>query len=298
MSTSELNCISFSKRRRYGVIYADPPWSFRNWSAKGTGRNAISHYDCLDFPALAALPVSDLAADNCALFLWATDPLLPRAFELIKAWGFEYKTVAFYWVKFNSAAKHDADYFTGLGYWTRANPEQCLLATRGKPPRKAKDVRRLVVEKRENIVISPIVCASESKSWSPGRILSCSRAKRRRDGTVGAIRPGCSIQAKWRRVDSPPAWQKLRNYRYDFLASRRRLLRPAAGCPAPGQGSRRKKVLGCAPQSCGRKPVQRPCRGRHPSATPAATAPAAFSGAARVTLYITQDQAQRRELLN
>jgi hypothetical protein len=45
------------------VIYADPPWSFRNWSAKGTGRNAISHYDCLSFGALAELPVADLAAD-------------------------------------------------------------------------------------------------------------------------------------------------------------------------------------------------------------------------------------------
>ena len=82
------------------------------------------------------------------LFLWAVDPMLPRAIELIKAWGFEYKTVAFYWVKLNSAARHDADFFTGLGYWTRANPEQCLLATRGKPMRRAKDVRRLVVEKR------------------------------------------------------------------------------------------------------------------------------------------------------
>ena len=86
--------------------------------------------------------------DNCALFLWATDPLLPRAFELIQAWGFEYKTVGFYRVKLNTAAKHDADYFTGLGYWTRANPEQCILATRGKPQRQAKDVRRLVVDKR------------------------------------------------------------------------------------------------------------------------------------------------------
>jgi N6-adenosine-specific RNA methylase IME4 len=94
------------------------------------------------------LPVARLAADDCALFLWATDPLLPRAFELIQRWGFEYKTVAFYWVKLNSAARHDADYFTGLGYWTRANPEQCLLATRGKPPRRARDVKRLVVEKR------------------------------------------------------------------------------------------------------------------------------------------------------
>jgi N6-adenosine-specific RNA methylase IME4 len=148
MNIFEPSCTRFSKLRKYGVIYADPPWSFRNWSAKGTGRNAISHYDCLDPAALAALPVADLAADDCVLFLWATDPLLPRALDLIRAWDFEYKTVGFYWVKLNSAPKHDADYFTGLGYWTRANPEQCLLATRGKPPRKAKNVRRLVAEKR------------------------------------------------------------------------------------------------------------------------------------------------------
>jgi N6-adenosine-specific RNA methylase IME4 len=148
MTTFAPSSTNFLKHRKYGAIYADPPWSFRNWSAKGTGRNAISHYDCLDFPSLASLPIADLAADDCALFLWATDPLLPRAFELIRAWGFEYKTVGFYWVKLNVAPKHDADYFTGLGYWTRANPEQCLLATRGKPPRQAKDVRRLLVDRR------------------------------------------------------------------------------------------------------------------------------------------------------
>ena len=148
MTTSETSCTPFSTRRKFGAIYADPPWHFRNWSAKGTGRNAISHYDCLDFKSLAALPVAEAAADNCALFLWAIDPLLPRAIELIRAWGFEYKTVAFYWVKLNSSAKHSADFFTGLGYWTRANPEQCLLATRGKPMRHAKDVHRLIVEKR------------------------------------------------------------------------------------------------------------------------------------------------------
>jgi N6-adenosine-specific RNA methylase IME4 len=101
------------KRCRYGAIYADPPWSFRNWSAKGTGRNAVSHYDCLNFEALAALPVAHLAADNCALFLWAVDPLLDKAFELIRAWGFEYKTVGFYYNKSDG-------FFTGLGYWTNA----------------------------------------------------------------------------------------------------------------------------------------------------------------------------------
>jgi N6-adenosine-specific RNA methylase IME4 len=133
------------KQRRYGAIYADPPWSFRNWSTKGTGRNAVSHYDCLSFEKLAALPVGQVAADNCVLFLWAVDPLLDKAFELISAWGFEYKTVGFYWVKQNR--KSDG-YFTGLGYWTRANPEQCLLATRGKPRRIGKDVRKLIVEPR------------------------------------------------------------------------------------------------------------------------------------------------------
>jgi N6-adenosine-specific RNA methylase IME4 len=148
MTTSNPSCTIFSKERRYGVIYADPPWPFQTWSMKGTGRSAISHYDCLDFSALAALPVAQLATDNCVLFLWAPDPFLPRAFELIRAWGFEYKTVGFCWVKLNKAPKHDADYFTGMGYWTRANQELCLLATRGKPQRQAKNVRRVVVEPR------------------------------------------------------------------------------------------------------------------------------------------------------
>lgn len=138
----------FSKRRRYGAILADPPWSFRNWSAKGTGRNAVSHYDCLDYDALASLPVGDMAADDCVLFLWAVDPLLPKAIDLLRAWGFEYKTVAFYWVKTNKADTAGDKFFTGLGYWTRANPEQCLLATRGKPSRRARDVRRLIVAPR------------------------------------------------------------------------------------------------------------------------------------------------------
>jgi N6-adenosine-specific RNA methylase IME4 len=133
------------KPRRYGVIYADPPWSFRNWSEKGTGRNAVSHYDCLSFEQLSKLRVSDYAAEDCALFLWAVDPLLHKAFELIRAWGFEYKTVAFYWVKQNTKTE---GFFTGLGYWTRANPEQCLLATQGKPRRINRDVRKLVVSPR------------------------------------------------------------------------------------------------------------------------------------------------------
>jgi N6-adenosine-specific RNA methylase IME4 len=140
--------IASVRGRRYGVIYADPPWSFCTWSPKGTGRGAVSHYDCLDYEVLAALPVAELAAKDCILLLWVPDPFLRRGHDLIEAWGFKFKTVGFYWVKLNKAAKHDADFFVGLGHWTRANPEQCLLATRGHPSRKATDVRRLVVERR------------------------------------------------------------------------------------------------------------------------------------------------------
>jgi N6-adenosine-specific RNA methylase IME4 len=137
---------------QYGVIYADPPWLFRNYSAKGEGRNAVCHYPCLSPKELAAFPVADLAAKDSVLLLWAVDPLLPAAFDLIKSWGFQFKTVGFYWAKINRKADptrlSETDFFTGLGYWTRANVEQCLLATRGHPPRMAKDVRKLLISAR------------------------------------------------------------------------------------------------------------------------------------------------------
>jgi N6-adenosine-specific RNA methylase IME4 len=138
--------------KRYGVIYADPPWNFKNFSEKGTGRNAVAHYQCMDFDQIAAMQPQRWGAKDCVLFLWATDPLLPKALELIAAWGFAYKTIGFYWAKTNKRADLGAlspdDFFTGLGYWSRANVEQCLLATRGSPPRMAKDVKRLVISPR------------------------------------------------------------------------------------------------------------------------------------------------------
>jgi hypothetical protein len=72
MTTSESGSIISSKQHKYGVIYANPPWKFRNWSAKGTGRNAVSHYDCLDMNELARLPVADLACRTalCLFGLW------------------------------------------------------------------------------------------------------------------------------------------------------------------------------------------------------------------------------------
>jgi N6-adenosine-specific RNA methylase IME4 len=134
----------------YKVIYADPPWTFATYSRKGKGRSAEAHYDCMSLADIKVLPVAEWAADDCVLFLWTTDPLLEKAFEIVRAWGFTYKTVGFYWAKLNKTAPslQNRGFFTGLGFWTRANPELCLLATRGKPHRRRTDVRKLIVSPR------------------------------------------------------------------------------------------------------------------------------------------------------
>ena len=91
---------------------------------------------------LCALPVAELTAKDCALFLWATFPQLPEALRLIKAWGFQYKSVAFVWLKKNRKAD---SWFYGLGFWTRGNAEVCLLATRGHPKRQAANVHQFII---------------------------------------------------------------------------------------------------------------------------------------------------------
>ena len=117
--------------RKYNVIYADPPWAYRVWSEKGMGRSAESHYPTMSIEAIKALPVSELADRDCALFLWVTFPMLKEAWGVMGAWGFSFKTVAFVWIKLNRKA---STLFTGMGYWTRANAEICLLATpNGRP---------------------------------------------------------------------------------------------------------------------------------------------------------------------
>lgn len=124
---------------KYNIIYADPPWKYHGGHIKGAGCN---HYPVMPIEEICALPVANLAADNCILFLWTTFPKLNETFDVISAWGFEYKTAAFVWIKQTRTSK---EWFTGLGYWTRSNAEICLLATKGAPRRFAKDVHQLII---------------------------------------------------------------------------------------------------------------------------------------------------------
>ena len=115
---------------KYSIIYADPPWHYRTYSEKGKGRSADQHYPTMSIEQIKALPVETLAADDCALFMWITFPCMKEAFEVLEAWGFQYKTVAFVWVKQNRVSD---SLFWGMGYWTRSNAEICVLATKGCP---------------------------------------------------------------------------------------------------------------------------------------------------------------------
>jgi site-specific DNA-methyltransferase (adenine-specific) len=126
---------------KYKIIYADPPWTYQG---NMMNSSVTDHYNVMTINQLKEIPVRTLADNDCVLFLWVTMPKLNEVFDVIKSWGFEYKTVAFTWVKEN---KRDCSYFVGLGRWTRANVELCLLATKGKPKRIDKGVRQLVVSK-------------------------------------------------------------------------------------------------------------------------------------------------------
>ena len=136
---SKENIIPFPNKK-YEIIYADPPWSYKD-KAKAGKRGAAFKYPTQSEQWLQQLPVRKIADDNCIFFLWVTMPKLNECFRLIEAWGFTYKTVGFTWVKKN---KKQDSYFWGMGSWTRANAELCLIATKGKPQRLSASIHSVI----------------------------------------------------------------------------------------------------------------------------------------------------------
>lgn len=148
------------KRNGYRALLVDVPWSFLVRSDKGKDRSPEKHYSVMTLDEIKALPVRDLVhKDGAVLHFWVIDTHVQMAFDVLAAWGFTYKTVGFYWAKTNK----DGSFFTGMGFWTRANPEHAyeayfgeteqeversFLATVGSPKRTGKDVPRLIVAPR------------------------------------------------------------------------------------------------------------------------------------------------------
>lgn len=133
----------FNTDKKYDIIYADPPWSYKDKALAGK-RGACCKYNVMNLKEIQNLPINKIASNNCILFLWITMPNLNIAFDVIEKWGFKYKTVGFTWVKENKKAK---SLFWGMGNWTRANAELCLIATKGKPKRKSAKVHSVIISK-------------------------------------------------------------------------------------------------------------------------------------------------------
>lgn len=114
--------------RKYGIIYADPPWNGLGWNNGSGLKCPANHYEVQDINWIKSLPVEQIASENSVLLMWVTFPNLPQGLDVISAWGFRYATCAFTWVKRNKVSD---GYFVGCGNYTRANAELCLLGTRG-----------------------------------------------------------------------------------------------------------------------------------------------------------------------
>lgn len=150
----------------FDFIMADPPWTFTHRSDKGkTAKSADGQYQCQPLDWIKSLPVADLlAGENCVLMLWATNPMLPQAFEVMRAWGFTFKTSG-HWSK---KTKHGKQAF-GTGYILRCAGEPFLIGTRGKP-KTARNVRSVIEGKIRKHSQKPEEAFRAAEAMMPPRL--------------------------------------------------------------------------------------------------------------------------------
>ena len=126
---------------KYSVIYADPPWLYSNPKGNNPAMGGIT-YKTMSLNDIKCLPVGKIANKDCLLFLWATMPKLPEAFEVIDAWGFKYTTCPFTWMKTNPK---NGGIYSGLGHWSCGNQELVLMGKKGRPKRITKVIKQPVI---------------------------------------------------------------------------------------------------------------------------------------------------------
>ena len=131
----------YNTDKKYNIIYADPPCKYKTWrDCKGT---AEKHYHTMNIEDIVNMKdtIKNISNKDCILFLWVTFPCLLEGLRVMKEWGFKYKTCGFNWIKRN---KKSDTWFFGMGHWTRANSEICLIGTRGTIKRKSNKVFQIV----------------------------------------------------------------------------------------------------------------------------------------------------------
>ena len=138
----------YNTDKKYNIIYADPPWKYNDRCNTHTrfGGGAMKHYNVMKIDSIKKIPVNKITADNCMLFLWVTFPYLQEGLDLMKTWGFKYKTLGFSWIKTN---KSNGKPFFGIGYYTKSNCEVCLIGVKGKPIKQSNSVSSVIISPRE-----------------------------------------------------------------------------------------------------------------------------------------------------
>jgi N6-adenosine-specific RNA methylase IME4 len=127
----------------YDILYADPPWDYdgrtQHNGMSDTG-SAISHYTTMTLTDMKKMDLKSICKKDCLLFMWSSSPHLPLAIDLMKAWGFEYKTIAFVWDKGR----------VNPGYYTMSQCEICIVGKRGTipSPRGARNIKQFLSEVR------------------------------------------------------------------------------------------------------------------------------------------------------
>lgn len=130
--------------KKYQIIYADPAWIYKDKANAGK-RGAEHKYKCTSTEDMGKI-INQINVDkNAVCLMWCTYPQLKEGLKLMELWGFEYKTVAFTWIKQN---KKSDGFFMGMGRYTRGNPEIVMLGTKGKSiPRINAGIRNLQIYK-------------------------------------------------------------------------------------------------------------------------------------------------------
>jgi site-specific DNA-methyltransferase (adenine-specific) len=132
-------------KKKYSIIYADPPWSYRDKKPSHSRRGGtLEHYDTMSIGDIRKIPVQSLSNGNCMLFLWCTFPNLKEGLSVIEAWGFDYRTLGFSWIKLN---KNNGKPFFGMGYYTKSNCEICLIGVKGKAIVESKKISSVIIHK-------------------------------------------------------------------------------------------------------------------------------------------------------
>lgn len=119
---------SFTQGKKYKTIYADPPWQFANRTGKvAPEHKRLNRYSTMKLEDIKSLPVADIADEKCHLYLWVPNALLPEGLEVMKAWGFEYKTNII-WEKIRKDGFPDG---RGVGFYFRNVTEILLFGIKG-----------------------------------------------------------------------------------------------------------------------------------------------------------------------